>query len=260
MTVDIAARPAPYVHGTSLVRATLGPQTWDYADIAAGILVHFDPRAATTGPLRLLEAGGGSACWLPLPPGTEITTIDISQEQIDKNTYAGEKLLGDLETFDYGARRYDLIVCWDVLEHLAHPEAAVQRLAAVLAPGGHIVVKGPLPATLKGLVTRVTPHALHVLFYRHILGSEHAGKPGYAPFKAHLAVASNPDTIAHLLSGEGLTIDAIRGFETSQIAAIGAKSRLLLAAYRVAESVLSMLTFGHYTTRMTDFFLIAQRR
>lgn len=259
MTAEIAASPARIERRPRLGRATSGPPAWGYADIVAGIVAHYDPRMSPAQPLRLLEAGGGADCWLPLPVGAEITTIDISQEQLDKNTYATEKLLGDLESFDYGQSRYDLIVCWDVLEHLREPEAALQRLAAVLTPGGRIVIKGPLPDTLKGFVTRFTPHAFHVLFYRHILGCRHAGKPGYAPFKAHLAPASNPDTIARLLARDGVMVDTISGFETIQISAIRDKSRLLLAAYRAAETLLSVMTLGRIKTRMTDFFLIARR-
>ena len=259
MTADSPARRLPFALAPAITRVTSGPATWHYADIVAGILSHYDPRDSTARPLRMLEAGGGSDSWLPLPPGAKITTIDISREQLDKNTYATEKLHGDLETFDYGTRRYDLIVCWDVLEHLGRPDAALHRLACILAPGGRIVIKGPLPETLKGLVTRVTPHAFHVLFYRHILGCKSAGKPGFAPFKAHLAASSRPREIAQLLSAQGLTVETIRGFETSQIAAIAAKSRLLLAAYRTTEAALSALTLGRYKTRMTDFFMIAHQ-
>lgn len=246
--------------GPELRRVRSGPPAWGYADIVAGIVADYDPRTSTAQPLRLLEAGGGSDCWLPLPLGAEITTIDISPEQLAKNTYAHEKLLGDLETYDYGDRRYDLIVCWDVLEHLRHPEAALQRLAAVLSPDGQIVIKGPLQNTLKGLVTRYTPHTFHVLFYRHVLGSEHAGKPGYAPFKAHLAAASAPETITQLLARDGVTVDTLRGFETIQVTAIAAKSRALLAVYRAGEVLLSVLTLGRFKSRMTDFFLIAHRK
>lgn len=231
---------------------------YGYAEITRDLLAVYDPRASYTS-LRVLEAGGGSDSWLPLPPGSEITTIDISAEQLAMNTYARETLLGDLQTFDYGARRFNLIVCWDVLEHLETPVEAVARLADVLAPGGRIVIKGPLKRTIKGLVTRFTPHELHVAFYRHVLKSETAGLPGHPPFKAYLASGSAPEDLVPLCARHGLKIDAIKTFETAHVTAIASRSPWLLAAYRASEWALSMLTFGRYPRRVTDFFLVARR-
>src|SRR5882757_3283531 len=60
-------------------------------------------------PVRVLEAGGGSATFLRgCDERLAFTTIDISQQQLDRNKYAVEKILGDLQTFDYGARRFDV--------------------------------------------------------------------------------------------------------------------------------------------------------
>jgi SAM-dependent methyltransferase len=246
----------------TLVRSKHGPATWGQSDMSAAVLAHYDPRRATPDmdrPFRMLEAGGGSSSWVPLPLGAEITTVDISQEQLDRNTYATEKLLGDLETFDYGTRRFDLVVCWDVLEHLQRPDSAIERLVSVLQPGGRLIVKGPLPLSLKGFVTRFSPHWVHVAHYRHILGLKTAGQPGYAPFKAYLEPASDPLVMAAAFQAKGFVVDAIEGYESDQVAAIAAKSRLLLAAYRVAEALLSAVSFGRYTRGMTDFFLIVRR-
>jgi SAM-dependent methyltransferase len=243
----------------SLTRASRGPETWGYAETADAILSHYDPRASAARPFRMLEAGGGSDCWLPMPSGAEITTIDISPEQLEMNTYAKEKLLGDLETFDYGDRRFDLIVCWDVLEHLKRPEAALDRLAGVVAPGGRLIVKGPLPQSLKGLATRASPHGLHVQFYRRVLGSKTAGLPGHPPFKAHLRPASSPNTIAQLLMRHGLMVDTLEGYESGQVSAIAAKGRWAIGLYRAVEAMLWALTFGLSKRRMTDFYLIARR-
>ena len=232
---------------------------WGYAEIAAAILAQYDPCGATTQPLRVLEAGGGSDSWLPHPPGTQITTIDISLEQLAQNTYAHEKLHGDLQTFNYGNRRFDLVVCWDVLEHLKQPDAAVARLAGVLAPGGRLIIKGPLKYSVKGLATRLTPHRLHVAFYRHVLKSPTAGLAGHPPFKAFLASGSEPVSLRPLLARHGLSIDALATFESTHITAIARRSSLLLAAYRVAERALSLVSFGRYRHGATDFYVIAHR-
>jgi SAM-dependent methyltransferase len=250
------------IHDASLTkpleRATRPPAAWHYEDVAAAILRHFDPRTAT-GPFQVLEAGGGSLTHLPLPPSAEITTIDISAEQLAENTYATEKLQGDLQTFDYGDRRFDLVIAWDVLEHLSRPEAALERFASVLKPGGHVLVVGPLHLTLKGLVTRLTPHWLHVQFYRHVLRSPVAGLPGHPPFETELAGGADWHEVAHLLTARGMTVTAIKGYESSHVAALRQKSRALIGLYRLAERALALATTDRFERGMTDFFLIAQK-
>lgn len=239
--------------------ASSGSNSWHYEDVAAAILCAFDPRRDAATRYRVLEAGGGSASHLPLPSDAAITTIDISPEQLAANDYAGEKLLGDLQTFDYGTRRYNLIIAWDVLEHLDRPEAALERFTQILEPGGRLLIVGPQRYTLKGLVTRITPHALHVAFYRYVLGSENAGKPGHPPFPARLAAGAEPRRIAAFVREQGLSIDRFVGYESSHVAALRQLSPFLIAAYRACEWALHLVSFGRYARRMTDFFLIARK-
>lgn len=242
-----------------LERATVPPQTWGYDDVTAGILRHLDPRASKDGRYQVLEAGGGSASHLPLPDGAEVTTIDISAEALALNSYATEKLCGDIQEFDYGQRRYDLIICWDVLEHLERPEAALARFADILKPDGRIVLVGPVPTTVKGLVTRLSPHWVHVQFYRRVLGSTTAGLPGHPPFATHLAAAADPRRAAAFLTARGFKIDALKGYKSNHIAALGDKSRLVLGAYRFVEWALSIASRGRTDRGITDFFLVAAR-
>jgi SAM-dependent methyltransferase len=175
------------------------------------------------------------------------------------NTYAHDKLLGDLESFDYGLRRFDLVIVWDVLEHLRRPEAALERLTGVLKPGGRLVVVGPLTNALKAIVTRWTPHAVHVFFYKHFLGVERAGEPGWPPFRVEHASGAGAAQVISRLAGAGLTIEAAQGFESSHVAALAAKSRLLLFAYRCVEALLSVASLGRFERGMTDFFVVARR-
>lgn len=42
-------------------------------------------------------------------------------------------------------------------------------------PGGQIVVAAPNPYSVKGFVTRYTPHWFHVWYYRHVLHRPQAG-------------------------------------------------------------------------------------
>ncbi len=48
---------------------------------------------------------------------------------------------GHVEAIDFGARRYDLIVISDAFRHFSRPLAGLRACAALLAPGGALVVR-----------------------------------------------------------------------------------------------------------------------
>ena len=89
--------------------------------------------------LRILEAGCGSASHLRFGPGAHLVGIDISERQLDRNGALDEKIVGDLQSHPLGSG-YDLIVCWDVLEHLPRPDDALENMLASVAPGGLLVI------------------------------------------------------------------------------------------------------------------------
>jgi Methyltransferase domain len=210
--------------------------------------------------ISVLEAGGGSTTLLrDFDRRVEFTTIDVSPEQIERNNYAKTKILGDLQVYDYGERRFDLIICWDVLEHLAEPAEAIRRMAAAASRNCVFLVKGPLPNSLKGLITRWTPHKLHVLYYRSVLGSSTAGLPGFAPFPTQLCGEADPRPIERVLGDQGFVTVARHSFITDQTLRLKQRLPLVHAAYKTVASVMSGLTRGAYGRYESDFCIIAQR-
>src|SRR5271165_3896175 len=83
-----------------------------------------------------LEAGCGSMSHFRLPSKTRLVGIDISERQLANHGRLDEKVLGDLQSYDWSTARFDLVVCWDVLEHLPDPVAAMERMFAATRPGG----------------------------------------------------------------------------------------------------------------------------
>ena len=77
--------------------------------------------------LIVLEAGCGTKGYIQLPKSVYKVGIDISEKQLDQNNELAEKVLGDIQYFDFPENKFDVIVCWDVLEHLPHPELAINR-------------------------------------------------------------------------------------------------------------------------------------
>lgn len=204
------------------------PQTPDWsAQVADLVSRHF------TGPVRVLEPGGGKRTYVPLPAGSHVTVVDIDPEVLSRNgrTVPTTLLLGDIETMEYD--EFDLVICWDVLEHLENPEAAIDRMIAALPPGGLLIIKGPVLSSLKGLITRFSPFWVHVLFYKLMMGSPKAGQPGYAPFRTvHGRGADHRQILAQL---SGLDILGVWHFNPITTGLLGALYRILSACSRESD-------------------------
>ncbi|MCX6866970.1 MAG: class I SAM-dependent methyltransferase, partial [Verrucomicrobia bacterium] len=92
---------------------------------------------------RILEAGCGSSSNIPIHPNAHVVGIDISAEELDKNTSVHEKIVGDLETCELPKNAFDLVVCFDVLEHLHRPALAMASMASAVRPGGLLLLAFP---------------------------------------------------------------------------------------------------------------------
>jgi SAM-dependent methyltransferase len=106
------------------------------------------------GGTRVLEVGVGSGVLVPTLTRRyrEYTGIDLTLAPgLDALVAPGcnaEFLRADLLTEDLPANRYDAIVCFSVLEHIADSAGAARGLARVLAPGGTLVTGYPMVSPL----------------------------------------------------------------------------------------------------------------
>lgn len=207
-------------------------------------------------PVRVLEAGGGAKTRIPLDDA-RYTVIEISSEALARTGYAQELILGDLQTFDYGDRRFDAAIFWDVLEHLDEPSAALIRACRALEPGGVVVIKGPLLRSMRGLVTRFTPFWFHVAYYRFVLGAEKAGSPGYLPYPTVHARDADPRRLIPVLSAYGLQIEHFETF--AQGDRLRSRFPIIYRLYRLAAAVLARISCGRYGGLASDFVLVAAK-
>jgi 2-polyprenyl-3-methyl-5-hydroxy-6-metoxy-1,4-benzoquinol methylase len=151
---------------------------------------------------------------------------------------------------------FDLIVCYDVLEHLADPQAAIQSFISSIKRGGYIVIGAPDPHSLKGAITKYSPHALHVLFNRYIGNDPNAGKPGYAPFPTTLKYYIAPDNLAKVFKKAGFELVYLNSYDTGYINLIGTKSRILGRVLERTVFFLKRIFGGRYNPELSDFHLI----
>lgn len=211
-------------------------------------------------PIEILEAGCGQR-WLLRLAGKRfrLTGVDLDAHalEIRKDTRKDldEAIHGDLRTIDFGDRRFDVIYSAFVLEHIDGAEAVLSRMTGWLKPGGLLVVEIPDPDSVKGFVTRLTPHWFHVLYYRHLLGLETAGKPGHGPYRTYLDPVVSRAGVYAFAARNGLRVEAEYAF-----ASWGPRKKAMRALVGTATWLVGALSLGRYSARHADLLYVLRRQ
>lgn len=151
----------------------------------------------------MLDAGCGRHLHMRYPGldlrDAYVVGIDISPVLLEAHPRLDQRILGDLQTHSFERNTFDVVVCQDVLEHLIDPGAALTKMAHALRPGGELVLAWSNPASLKGLVTKFTPHRFHIWVYKRGWFGFRYGGPDGPPFKTHLRWSLRPNVVRQLL-------------------------------------------------------------
>lgn len=209
-------------------------------------------------PLRFLDIGGGSVSRVARS-GDRVTVLDTSPDVLEGRDDAIERLVGDAQTFDYGEREFDVALFWNVLEHVENPGMALQRAAAHVRAGGLMIVRGPELTSLKAMITRFTPHFVHVYFYRHVLGFPNAGKNGEPPCPVIHHSGASRQAIASRLLEAGFPTEYELCYVGDQVEELRRFSTLAYGLYQAAGYILRVLSSRRYGTSATDFILVGKR-
>jgi SAM-dependent methyltransferase len=172
---------------------------------------------SSKGPVRILEAGCGSTGHLDFGIRAGLVGIDISEKQLERNALLHEKILGDIQRYEFPPETFDFIICWDVLEHLPNPEMAMLQFSRAIKPGGLVILKLPNIFSLKGLVTKFLPHTFHVFAYRFFYGDKNAGKKDRAPFKTYLRFRISANALQNQGTRLGLRSVAVATFDVAEM-------------------------------------------
>jgi SAM-dependent methyltransferase len=185
--------------------------------------------------INVLEAGCGSASRIHFKPKSHMVGIDISPKQLFRNTILDEKILGDIQSYDFQPSVFDVIVCWDVLEHLEKPQAALEKFAYAVKEGGIVILKLPNLISVKGLLTKFTPHWFHVLFYKYIYGDKKAREEDRGPFKTYMRFSISPQSLKKTAAYSGLRVVYIDSFSADYRQRNKMLNYLFQAAYKLAH-------------------------
>ena len=206
--------------------------------------------------IRVLEAGCGSTTRLDLGGKAYLVGLDMSERQLERNRSLDERILGDIEVQDLPPQSFDMIVCWNVLEHVPHPDRAIANFRLALKDDGLIVLAVPNPLSVKGLVTKFTPYRFHVWVHRTLLGRKTAGTDGQGPFPTFMRMSLAPEALKRTAASQGLQVAYLRLYEGNQQRRIRRKLRLEGGRWRGAKSVVRALTLGKVSPDLTDCFMV----
>lgn len=166
---------------------------------------------------KVLDAGcGRRQRRVELPPSAHVVGIDVSEKALDLNSQVDEKIVGDLQTYPLPAEGFDEIVCLWTLEHLPHPERALENMARALKPGGRLTIAVPNVASLKGVLTKFTPTRVHEWGYRKLGRRRPGKKTDFGPFKTYHRRFIHPRTLERSAERYGLELERLDLFEDPQ--------------------------------------------
>jgi len=255
---DARALPSPAaVHPKSLLDLPSGEARESL------LAVHGILRAVLPpGKLAIYEAGGGSTSFLPLNvlDRAHVTVVDIDENQIRNNTYAQQTILADIQSYRFQPETFDLVICYNVIEHLPDVEAALLRFCEALKQGGLILIGAPNPASLSGVVTKYSPHWFHVWFYRHVRGDKNAGLPGQAPFPTFFHPLVSLPMLEAFAAQHGLQVIYKKQYESPRFPEMRARNPVLAALLDAVAAVANLFLSGKADVRRGDYHAILRKR
>ncbi len=218
-------------------------------------------RELPQGRLATYEAGGGSCSFLPaeLLSRSHVTVVDIDEDQVRNNTYADEAILGDVQTYRFAPGMFDLVICYNVIEHLPRVDAALLNFRDALKPGGMILIGAPNPRSLSGVVTKYSPHWFHVWFYRHIRGIKDAGLPGEPPFPTFFHPLVTLPKLEAFARANGLEIIYCREVESPRYPEMRRRKPLFAALVDAGAAVLNAVLPRGTDVRRGDYHVILRK-
>jgi SAM-dependent methyltransferase len=207
---------------------------------------------------RILEAGCGSGSNIRIPSEAHVTGIDISEEELAKNSVIHEKIVGDLETYPLERETFDLVVCWDVLEHLRRPQMAVENMANCLRTDGLLLLAVPNVRSVKAVVAKFTPLWFHSMVNRMVYG-ERAGEPGYINFPTVLDPSIAPDAMTQ--SAEKMGLELAFGM----LGQSGMQKKLMKKLFvgefgtEVIDLSVRLVSLGRFSMKQSDCILLFRK-
>lgn len=114
-------------------------------------------------PRRALEVGFGAGAYLPVlcEVYPEVVASDLDQAHLDHARAFAAKhsnlrlVTDDITDSRLAQHNFDLILCTEVIEHIADTSAVLAGIDRLLAPGGTLILSTPQPHSLMELTCKI---------------------------------------------------------------------------------------------------------
>ena len=218
-------------------------------------------RAASGGELTILEAGCGQR-WPLLSLGSiqyNLTGVDQDSEalrirtEIIKDLHQGIHV--DLREINFPEHSFDVIYSSFVLEHIDGAESVLRNFTKWLKKDGIMIIMIPDPESVRGFITRVSPHWVHILYYKYIIGEKNAGKPGYAPYPTLYDKILYREKLQQFCAKNELIIDVQAGDGYYQLGR-GVVDLILKAFVKLVSAI----SFNRLSSDHTNLLYILRRK
>jgi ubiquinone/menaquinone biosynthesis C-methylase UbiE len=147
---DSPERFDPAASSGRLVDAEHRARYWSAAAIAEGRAVLDAGCGTGYGTLMLIEGGAAS-----------VTAIDLAEEAVEQTLARvdgrAEVVLGDVHQLPFDEAAFDMVVCFEVIEHMDGQDTVLSEFARVLRPEGFLVISSPN----RDVYTPGNPHHVH---------------------------------------------------------------------------------------------------
>ena len=196
-----------------------------------------------------LDAGGGKKSVIEFKNYKKVI-LDISKIQLSLNNNDATFIQADLEEFSE-INKYDIVLCYDVIEHLRNPKKAIDNMLNSLVTGGILILGAPNPVSFWGMFTKFTPYMIHRLFYKYILGSNNANKET-GPFETYLRLFIRPKNIRKTYENEKYNIVSYDVFE-------GFLQRLVSSKFILFKFFLAMVKLINKNFLLSNYIIVIKK-
>jgi SAM-dependent methyltransferase len=153
---------------------------------------------------RVLDAGCGvgyGTALLARAGATEAVGVDVSAEAVAAAAAAAPAnarfLTGEIHALPFGDGEFDLVVCFEVIEHVERQDEAIAELARVLSESGVLAISSPN----RGVYPEGNPHHLHEYTPDEL-------RAALQPHFAHVALRRQHDWVASAVLDDDQAADA----------------------------------------------------
>ena len=123
--------------------------------------------------VRVLDAGCGGGSWvlhnyrqkMGLLVGVDIEAPKEDDSRMDRF------VLSELDDMPFPDATFDVVICYDVIEHLVHPQKVFAEFWRVLTDAGALIFKTPCVISLPFFISRYTSFSCHKKVKRILLGT-----------------------------------------------------------------------------------------